>query len=180
MSSLTLNYAARIIRRHLRAIGSRWRKLSPGNRPMLLLAYLRKARRSPSSGWHGRRVVAPHVAHSPDCNEVTILQARPLLDIPASPAQGSQSRRTAALRGRIRGGQEGGGCGQAPRDHGLRTADRGMVGLCRSHKRTNCATDRIRGILLPPIAARSARGNRKSENSRPGINPGRAIKSCRS
>lgn len=30
LSSRTLNYAAAIIRRHLRAIGSRWRKLSPG------------------------------------------------------------------------------------------------------------------------------------------------------
>jgi hypothetical protein len=32
----------RIIRRHLRAIGSRWRKLSPGKQAMLVLAYLRK------------------------------------------------------------------------------------------------------------------------------------------
>jgi hypothetical protein len=42
LSSLTLNYAARITRRHLRAIGSRWRKLSPGKQAMLVLAYLRK------------------------------------------------------------------------------------------------------------------------------------------
>ena len=29
LSSRTLNYAAGIIRRHLKAIGSRWRKLNP-------------------------------------------------------------------------------------------------------------------------------------------------------
>ena len=40
----TLNYAAKVIRRHLRAIGSRWRKLSPGKQAMLVLAYLRKGR----------------------------------------------------------------------------------------------------------------------------------------
>jgi Helix-turn-helix of DDE superfamily endonuclease len=42
LSSRTLNYAAGIIRRHLRAIGSRWRKLSPGQQALLVLAYLRK------------------------------------------------------------------------------------------------------------------------------------------
>ena len=38
----TLNYTAGIIRRHLKAIGSRWRKLSPGQQALLVLAYLRK------------------------------------------------------------------------------------------------------------------------------------------
>jgi hypothetical protein len=42
LSSRTLNYAAGIIRRHLKAIGSRWRKLSPGQEALLVLAYLRK------------------------------------------------------------------------------------------------------------------------------------------
>ena len=42
LSSRTLNYAAGIIRRHLKAIGSRWRKLSPGRQALLVLAYLRK------------------------------------------------------------------------------------------------------------------------------------------
>jgi len=42
LSSRTLNYAAGIIRRHLTAIGSRWRKLSPGRQALLVLAYLRK------------------------------------------------------------------------------------------------------------------------------------------
>ena len=40
--SRTLNYAAGIIRRHLKAIGSRWRKLNPGQEALLVLAYLRK------------------------------------------------------------------------------------------------------------------------------------------
>ena len=42
LSSRTLNYAAAIIRRHLKAIGSRWRKLNPGQEALLVLAYLRK------------------------------------------------------------------------------------------------------------------------------------------
>ena len=42
LSSRTLNYAAGIIRRHLKAIGSRRRKLSPGQEALLVLAYLRK------------------------------------------------------------------------------------------------------------------------------------------
>jgi len=42
LSSRTLNYAAGIIRAHLKAIGSRWRKLSPGREALLVLAYLRK------------------------------------------------------------------------------------------------------------------------------------------
>jgi hypothetical protein len=42
LSCKTLNYAAGIIRRHLRAIGSRWRKLNPGQQALLVLVYLRK------------------------------------------------------------------------------------------------------------------------------------------
>jgi hypothetical protein len=42
LSSRTLNYAAGIVRRHLTAIGSRWRKLSPARQALLVLAYLRK------------------------------------------------------------------------------------------------------------------------------------------
>ena len=42
LSCQTLNYAAGIIRRHLSAIGSRWRKLNPGQQALLVLAYLRK------------------------------------------------------------------------------------------------------------------------------------------
>ena len=42
LSSRTLNYAAGIIRRHLKSIGSRWRKLNPGQQAMLVLVYLRK------------------------------------------------------------------------------------------------------------------------------------------
>jgi hypothetical protein len=38
----TLNYAAGIICRHLKAIWSRWRKLNPGQEALLVLAYLRK------------------------------------------------------------------------------------------------------------------------------------------
>src|SRR5437588_12893897 len=42
LSSRTLNYAAGVIRRHLKAIGSRWRKLNPGRQALLVLAHLRK------------------------------------------------------------------------------------------------------------------------------------------
>src|SRR5690348_2969732 len=42
LSSRTLNYTAGVIRRHLKAIGSCWRKLSPGRQALLVLAYLRK------------------------------------------------------------------------------------------------------------------------------------------
>ena len=42
LSSRTLNYVAGIIRRHRKAIGSRWRKLNPGRQALLVLAYLRK------------------------------------------------------------------------------------------------------------------------------------------
>jgi len=42
LSRKTLNYAAGIIRRHRKAIGSRWRKLNPGQQALLVLAYLRK------------------------------------------------------------------------------------------------------------------------------------------
>jgi hypothetical protein len=42
LSSRTLNYAAGIIRAHLKAIGSRWRKLDPARQALLVLAYLRK------------------------------------------------------------------------------------------------------------------------------------------
>jgi hypothetical protein len=42
LSSRTLNYAAGIIRRHLKTIGSRWRKLEPGREALLVLVYLRK------------------------------------------------------------------------------------------------------------------------------------------
>ena len=42
LSSRTLNYAAGLIRRHLKAAGSRWRKLNPGQEALLVLAYLRK------------------------------------------------------------------------------------------------------------------------------------------
>jgi len=42
LSRKTLNYTAGIIRRHLKAIGSRWRKLNPGQQALLGLVYLRK------------------------------------------------------------------------------------------------------------------------------------------
>ena len=42
LSSRTLNYAAGIIRRHRKLIGSCWRKLNPGRQALLVLAYLRK------------------------------------------------------------------------------------------------------------------------------------------
>jgi hypothetical protein len=42
LSSKTLNFVAGIIRRHRASIGSLWRKLNPGQRALLVLAYLRK------------------------------------------------------------------------------------------------------------------------------------------
>jgi len=42
LSSRTLNFAAGLIRRHLKAIGSRWRKLKPGQQALLVPVYLRK------------------------------------------------------------------------------------------------------------------------------------------
>jgi hypothetical protein len=42
LSSQTRNYTAGIVRRHLKALGSRWRKLNPGQQALLVLAYLRK------------------------------------------------------------------------------------------------------------------------------------------
>jgi hypothetical protein len=42
LSSKTLSYASGIIRRHLKSIGSRWRKLNPGQQALLVLAYLKK------------------------------------------------------------------------------------------------------------------------------------------
>jgi hypothetical protein len=42
LSSRTLNFTAAVVRRHLKAIGSRWRKLNPGQEALLVLAYLRK------------------------------------------------------------------------------------------------------------------------------------------
>jgi DDE superfamily endonuclease/Helix-turn-helix of DDE superfamily endonuclease len=42
LSRKTLNYVAGVIRRHLKAIGSRWLKLNPGQEALLVLAYLRK------------------------------------------------------------------------------------------------------------------------------------------
>ena len=42
LSAQTLAYAAGVIRRYRRKIGSCWRKLSPGRQALLVLAYLRK------------------------------------------------------------------------------------------------------------------------------------------
>jgi hypothetical protein len=42
LSSRTLIFVARIIRRHRILIGSLWRKLNPGQQALLVLAYLRK------------------------------------------------------------------------------------------------------------------------------------------
>ena len=41
VSRKTLDFAAGIIRRHRKAIGSRWRKLDPARQALLVLAYLR-------------------------------------------------------------------------------------------------------------------------------------------
>jgi hypothetical protein len=42
LSRQTLTYTAGVIRRHRAHIGSRWRKLSPGQQALLVLAHLRK------------------------------------------------------------------------------------------------------------------------------------------
>jgi len=41
LSAQTLIYAARVVRRHRKKIGSAWRKLNPGRQALLMLAYLR-------------------------------------------------------------------------------------------------------------------------------------------
>jgi hypothetical protein len=46
-SSRTLNYAARVIRRHRKSIGSRWWKLAPGQQAILVLVQLRKGETFP-------------------------------------------------------------------------------------------------------------------------------------
>jgi hypothetical protein len=42
LSRQTLSYVAGVIRRHRASIGSCWRKLSPGQQALLVLAHLRK------------------------------------------------------------------------------------------------------------------------------------------
>lgn len=42
LSHRTLNYVAGVIRRHRAAIGSRWRRLNPGQQALLVLVHLRK------------------------------------------------------------------------------------------------------------------------------------------
>ena len=42
LSAQTLTYAAGVIRRHRKKIGSAWRKLNPGRQALLVLAYVRK------------------------------------------------------------------------------------------------------------------------------------------
>ena len=42
LSRKTLTFVTGVIRRHRKAIGSRWRKLAPGQQALLVLAYLRK------------------------------------------------------------------------------------------------------------------------------------------
>jgi hypothetical protein len=42
LSRKTLTLVTGIIRRHRKVIGSRWRKLKPGQQALLVLAYLRK------------------------------------------------------------------------------------------------------------------------------------------
>ena len=41
LSSFTLRHVARLVARHRRAIGSRWRRLVPGRQALLVLAHLR-------------------------------------------------------------------------------------------------------------------------------------------
>ena len=42
LSRKTLTFVAGLIRRHRKSIGSRWRKLNPGQQALLVVAYLRK------------------------------------------------------------------------------------------------------------------------------------------
>src|SRR5580692_1944411 len=42
LSSRTLTFVSGIIRRHRKSVGSRWRKVNPGQQALLVLAYLRK------------------------------------------------------------------------------------------------------------------------------------------
>lgn len=51
LSCKTLNYAAGIIRRHRRSIGSRWRKLNPGRQALLVLTGLPQLVGIPDLDW---------------------------------------------------------------------------------------------------------------------------------
>jgi DDE superfamily endonuclease len=57
LSSRTLTYVTGIIRCHLAAIGSRWRKLNPGRQALLILVYLRKGETFAARGGYAYVVV---------------------------------------------------------------------------------------------------------------------------
>jgi hypothetical protein len=64
LSRQALTFAAGIIRRHRKAIGSRWRKLNPGQQALLVLAYLRKGETFAglAAGYRGTRQEQPQSA----------------------------------------------------------------------------------------------------------------------
>jgi hypothetical protein len=65
LSSRTLNYTARVIRRYRRQIGSCWRKLNPGRQALLVLAYLRKGETFATAWRSVTETVALLAARSP-------------------------------------------------------------------------------------------------------------------
>lgn len=48
LSPSTLNYVTGVVRRHRTSLGSKGRALTPGMQALMVLVYLRRARRSPS------------------------------------------------------------------------------------------------------------------------------------
>ncbi|HWC39866.1 MAG TPA: transposase family protein [Acidimicrobiales bacterium] len=72
LSSRTLNFTAGVVRRHLKAVGSRWRKLNPGQEALLVLVHLRKGETfdEPAAGSGAGRTTARRYV-----NEVTELLA---------------------------------------------------------------------------------------------------------
>jgi hypothetical protein len=50
LSHQTLTFVSGVIRRHRKSIGSRWRKLNPGQQALVVLAYLRNAGVEPGEG----------------------------------------------------------------------------------------------------------------------------------
>ena len=78
LSRKTLDLAAGVIRRHSKSVGSRSRKLSPGQQALLVLAYLRKGETSAelaagfgvgrTTAWrYAEEIVALPAARAPRC-----------------------------------------------------------------------------------------------------------------
>jgi len=94
LSSQTLTYTAAVIRRHRKKIGSPWRRLSPAQQALLVLAYLRKRRDIRRARGRVRR---RHRHGLAVCHRDRGLAGRPLPE--AAPGAGGREGGRACLRG---------------------------------------------------------------------------------